>query len=168
MAVFVTSDHHFGHANIIRYCDRPFSSVEEMDMSMALAWNRVVSPGDLVYHLGDFALGPAGSLASYRSLLHGEVVLLKGNHDTRKTELREVFGTYHTDLSIRYEDRTIEMCHFPENLVAKARKGAWCLHGHSHGRYDPGSLPMVDVSVDAWDFEPVPIEELARRLGSRR
>ena len=55
--IWVTSDTHFNHANIIKYCNRPFSSVEEMNETIIANWNKVVSQGDTVYHLGDFALG---------------------------------------------------------------------------------------------------------------
>ena len=54
--IFVTADHHFGHANIIEYTNRPFASVEEMDAALIAAWNERVTDYDLVYHLGDFTL----------------------------------------------------------------------------------------------------------------
>ncbi|WP_258934193.1 hypothetical protein [Nesterenkonia pannonica] len=52
MTTFFTSDHHFGHANIIRYCDRPFADVAEMDEAMIDRWNETVSPDDEVWVLG--------------------------------------------------------------------------------------------------------------------
>jgi calcineurin-like phosphoesterase family protein len=56
MAIFFTSDHHFGHENIIRYCNRPFTSVQQMNEIMILRWNGAVLPEDEVYYLGDFAM----------------------------------------------------------------------------------------------------------------
>ena len=54
--VFVTADHHWGHANILGYCDRPFDNVEEMDAEMVRRWNEVVGSDDEVFHLGDFTI----------------------------------------------------------------------------------------------------------------
>lgn len=56
MTLWFTADHHFGHANIIEYTNRPFDNVEQMDEALITAWNDVVEDGDLVYHLGDFTL----------------------------------------------------------------------------------------------------------------
>lgn len=57
MTTWLTSDTHFGHENIIRYCSRSYASLREMDYDMARRWNERVGPADLVYHLGDFAMG---------------------------------------------------------------------------------------------------------------
>lgn len=53
--VFFTSDLHFGHKNIIRFDNRPFFSVEEMDKTLIENWNRKVSADDTVYVLGDIS-----------------------------------------------------------------------------------------------------------------
>ena len=57
MSTWFSSDTDFGHANIIHYCDRPYTSFSEMDDALVANWNQVVRPNDIVYHLGDFALG---------------------------------------------------------------------------------------------------------------
>lgn len=73
---FFTSDTHFGHVNIIKYCNRPFGSVPEMNAAMIAGWNRHVGPDDTVYHLGDFALGPKVLWPEYRRQLNGRIVFI--------------------------------------------------------------------------------------------
>ncbi len=77
-----TADTHFGHANIIKYCNRPFGSSVEMNETMISNWNKVVQPGDIVYHLGDFCFGRKGyEFDIYFNRLNGLIVFIKGNHD---------------------------------------------------------------------------------------
>lgn len=79
--IWVTSDTHFNHANIIKYCNRPFSSVEEMNETIIANWNKVVSQGDTVYHLGDFALGDKSLIPDFIRRLNGHISFIMGNHD---------------------------------------------------------------------------------------
>ena len=78
---FFTAGTHFGHANILRYCDQPFASVEEMDAALIARWNRRVGPEDTVYHLGDVALGLKALWLEYRRQLNGRIEFILGNHD---------------------------------------------------------------------------------------
>ena len=78
---FFTADQHFGHENIIRFCNRPFGSAEEMDRELIRRHNEVVSPGDTVVHAGDFAFRNARPPQSYLEELNGEHVLVRGSHD---------------------------------------------------------------------------------------
>ena len=55
--IWVISDTHLNHANIIRYCARPYTSTEEMNKDLIKRWNSIVRPQDTVYHLGDFGMG---------------------------------------------------------------------------------------------------------------
>lgn len=81
MKYFVISDTHFGHTNIIKYCNRPFSSVEEMDKILIKNWNETVSNEDVVIHLGDVGLNSKEYIRSIISQLNGKKILIKGNHD---------------------------------------------------------------------------------------
>ena len=86
MRTFFTSDSHFGHDNIIRHCKRPckehpFQDGAQMDRALMDAWNSVVSPGDVVYHLGDFSLRPAETIQGLLKKLYGIKHLIVGNHD---------------------------------------------------------------------------------------
>lgn len=79
--IWFGSDHHFGHKNIITYCNRPFESVEEMDEILIQNHNELVKPGDFFYHLGDLALGKFEDSIQKAARLNGEKFLIPGNHD---------------------------------------------------------------------------------------
>lgn len=78
---FFTSDTHFGHANIIKLCNRPFKDVEEMNEKLIENWNKVVSEDGTVFHLGDFAFGGSGLWNSVIPRLNGQIYLIIGNHE---------------------------------------------------------------------------------------
>jgi len=79
--VFFTSDLHFGHNNIIAYCNRLFSSVGEMDNTLIADWNSVVASGDDIYVLGDFTMKPAQDARRCLSTLNGRKYFIRGNLD---------------------------------------------------------------------------------------
>src|SRR5687767_6005129 len=82
MNTFFTSDTHWGHKNIIKFCSRPYASVEEMDEAMITNWNDRVRPGDTVYHLGDFTFyRREDQQRRIIDSLNGNIKLILGNHD---------------------------------------------------------------------------------------
>jgi calcineurin-like phosphoesterase family protein len=175
MTNFWTSDTHYGHTNVIRYSNRPFSSKEEMDQALINNWNAKVKPGDNVYHLGDVAFCQEDRLARILGQLNGQKFLIYGNHDKqikRSRELQSFFvwcRDYH-ELSIDDADaergrQKIVMCHYPMISWNSAHHGSWMLHGHCHGnlRY-PFQGRIVDVGVDPQNYSPVSYEELKARM----
>ena len=81
MRVFITSDPHFNHTNIIQYCNRPFEDVNEMNETLIKNWNSVIKNDDLVIHLGDVGLGNKEKISQILSRLNGRKMLIMGNHD---------------------------------------------------------------------------------------
>ncbi len=81
--VFFTSDTHFNHANIIKFCNRPFKNVDEMNEALITNWNKVVSADDYVFHLGDFCLGGSAEWTKALDCLNGKIFLILGNHDLK-------------------------------------------------------------------------------------
>lgn len=178
MTVWFTSDPHFGHANVINHCRRPFPHVDEMNSQLIKRWNRWVQPNDQVYILGDFALCRAEQAAAFAHGLNGTKFLVAGNHD-RETRKKKVF----TDAFEWVKDyaeikvpipglvapQRIIMCHFPFLTWNSSHHASWNLHGHCHGNLkdDPHSL-RIDVGVDCWDFTPVSFDtiraSMARKL----
>ena len=87
--VFFTSDTHFNHANILKFCDRPFKNVEEMNETIIVNWNKVIGKDDTVFHLGDFCLGGSAEWTKILDRLNGKIHLIVGNHDLKN--LRQGF-----------------------------------------------------------------------------
>jgi calcineurin-like phosphoesterase family protein len=169
--VWFTSDTHFGHARVIEYSNRPFPSVEEMDEAMILNWNAMVRPGDRVYHLGDFSFHrPERSVAIARRLM-GQKYLVLGNHDKRLRNEPDFLShwIWARDLEgIAVADQRIVLCHYAMLTWNQSHRGAWMLHGHSHGSLprDSHSLRM-DVGVDPMGYQPVSFETVRDEMASR-
>jgi len=169
MKTFLTGDTHFGHANIIRYCSRPFTSVEEMNRKLIENWNAVVGPKDTVWHLGDFGMLSDREAADIFHALNGEKNLIIGNHDVDKrgrvvqSIARLPWKREPTHLAeIKHNGNIIVLSHYAGLTWNKAHYGSYQAFGHSHGGIH--SLPgSVDVGVDNQDFRPISVEEFVRQ-----
>jgi len=159
--IWFTADTHFGHENIIKYCDRPFEDVQEMDAELIRRWNVCVKPDDKVYHLGDFCWGDK---KKYLSRLNGQITVLKGSHD-------KDFSALHLDSMLTISPikdeygnpRSIVMCHYAMRSWHHSHYASWHLFGHHHGRLEPYGLSF-DVGVDCWNYYPVSLEEVAKKM----
>ena len=163
--VWFTADTHFGHANVIRYCQRPFGSVEEMDAELVARWNAVVRPDDDVWHLGDFCLGRRGVASSYLERLAGRKHLIWGNHDSPTTRADLGWASSQGMAEIGVNGRRVILLHYAMRVWPKAHHGSLHLYGHSHGCL-PGDGQSCDVGVDvpAWKFRPVSLTEIEAHL----
>lgn len=163
MTIWFTADNHFGHKNIIKYCNRPFKSAADMDQAMIANWNRVVHANDMVFHLGDVAFMEVGKAKHILQGLHGKIVLITGNHDKTRLETLPRWEAVHNYLETTIEGQRIVLSHYAMEDWNGAFHGSWMLHGHSHGRLDKGNN-RVDVGVDCWNYTPVSFEELKRGM----
>lgn len=166
--IWFTGDHHFGHANIIKFCNRPFASVEEMGAALIANWNKVVKPADTVFHLGDFTLGDQAMAHHYFTQLNGNIHILANpwHHDKRWINTYPGMYTKNGEIEIlpamvvaemKYGEghpHAITLCHYPLAEWDRKHYGAWCLHGHSHGKYR-GEGYIFDVGVDNTNFYPI-------------
>ncbi len=170
MTIFAFSDPHFGHANIIKYCNRPFSSVEEMNEQLIANWNGTVGRNDIVYCLGDMFFCEVEKARAIMHRLNGAKRIVLGNHDKiirREPTLQALFDRILPDL---YEEsingvRTV-MCHYPLLTWNKANHGAVMLHGHQHNKVainDPNRR-RYDVGVDANGYMPVKFQNIVAQL----
>jgi len=169
--IWFTSDTHFGHGNILRFCERPFKTIQEHDRALIEDWNARVGPLDPVYHLGDFAFGSQGYVKNILSRLNGQIHLLLGNHDkvVRKNpgiagmfastqEYLELRGVAHTSPS-----GLVVLSHYPFETWNKSHYGSYHFHGHCHGKV-PGKGRRRDVGVDVWGYRPVSLGEIVEVL----
>ena len=172
MAVFFTSDPHFGHANIIKYCNRPFATVEEMDRTIIDRWNERVGADDTLYCLGDWCMWRGSRTldevaASYRKQIHcRRIVMIWGNHDRRgrnNPRFKDLFDGVHDLLELEVEDRRMVLCHYAMRVWNKSHHGAYHLYGHSHGSLkDDPTARSFDCGVDAFNFYPVSMREVVQ------
>ncbi len=159
--VMFTADTHFGHANIIRFCDRPFEGAHHMNEALINNWNQVVDEDQTVFHLGDFAFKCGQTQTAVISQrLNGNIILIRGNHDKEST--LNLFEEVH-DLAevVIGKQQSIILCHYAMRTWPQSFRGAWQLHGHSHGTLP--ELPdrkTLDIGVDSWGYKPVSFAQI--------
>lgn len=165
--VFLISDLHLGHANIIRYCSRPFifPDCAEMDHVLIKNWNYTVGPGTRIYCLGDLRYGPDAKTArQYRQRLRGDIVFIRGNHDEPET------GTV-PFAEISRDGLSFFLVHDPADAPPGYR--GWVIHGHHHNN-DLRNFPFmnfadrrINVSAEVTGYKPVSLAEIVQLIHSR-
>jgi calcineurin-like phosphoesterase family protein len=185
--MFFTSDMHFGHRNIIEYCQRPFDSVDEMNEALIENWNKVVGPNDTVWVLGDVAMGKIAETLPLVSRLNGRKALVYGNHDRMfdpkkygrwKKEYQDVgFLEICKEAYIHVPglEQKVALNHFPytgdshdEDRYTDHRptdNGMWLLHGHVHDAWKRNGR-QINVGSDVWDYTPVHIDQIVELMES--
>jgi calcineurin-like phosphoesterase family protein len=177
--IWFTSDLHFGHRNVIKFCSRPFADEKEMEKALINNWNNEVGDDDIVFVLGDtFWFNESRTIKKILSQLKGKTIyMIPGNHDE--------FESYHRVVDPRIvlcqdivclwvtcgnkPKREIWLSHYPMMTWPHRENGAWQLFGHIHSNPDrtegvDQDLPLhsnqQDVGCDFWGYEPVDIREL--------
>ena len=189
--VWFTADLHLGHANIIKFCQRPFLSPEEMkraredargrwrvsdetvrrhDSALLEAINARVAADDTLWLLGDFCWGDLHEATAYRDRIQcRHVHLVWGNHDHRS--IRPLFGEALEQGMVRVEGQEIWLNHYPMRSWNKSFHGTWHLYGHVHGRLaaeDAATSSLTrDVGVDACAYRPLSFDDLSAYMGPR-
>lgn len=165
--LWLTADTHFFHTNIIRYCGRPFRTVEGMNEAMIQRWNHCVGDDDMIVHLGDFALGPAEQIKNVLARLKGRKGLILGNHDRHSVSKFENLGfkavAKEKDFQLPDGTRLILRHHPPTNEEQNARPHVIWLCGHVHEKWKVQGQ-AVNVGVDQWDFRPVSVVQVLDAL----
>ena len=159
--VMFTADTHFGHANILRFCKRPYRDAHHMTEALIENWNSVVDEDQTVFHLGDFAFKNSQThTAVICQRLNGQIILIRGNHD--KESSLNLFDEVHDLAEVTVAKRHMVLCHYAMRVWPRSHHGSWHLHGHSHGSL-PGreGYMELDIGVDSWDYTPVRFDQIA-------
>jgi calcineurin-like phosphoesterase family protein len=177
-----TADWHLNHSRIIELCERPFSSVEEMNEAIIANHNTLVAPGDDVFVLGDVALGSIDQMARLVQRMNGRKFLVPGNHDRcwrGNKRIRGIDTQRYIDAGFQilsgvvvWSETGWVLCHFPskgdshtEDRFLEYRPSVseddWLIHGHVHEKWQVNGR-QINVGVDVWDFKPVSAMEIAQ------
>lgn len=165
---FFSADEHYGHKNIIKFCNRPFDSVKEMDEELIKRFNSVVGKKDTTIHAGDFTFYKLQKAAEIYARLNGFHVFLNGSHDYW---LKNVKGTdqiwqkncFSETLKKKFH---ITVCHYCMRTWPRSHYNSWHLYGHTHGTL-PGIGKSFDVGVDCHDFYPVSLDQVVEIMSTK-
>lgn len=160
--LYFTSDWHVGHENIIKFCNRPFSTLDEMHETFIDNYNSIVTDRDEVWFLGDLVLRPTNEQLKLYGVLKGHKHVIWGNHDKKyRTLLEPYFESAQDYKELKYDKKRLILMHFPIHSWNGRNKGSIHLHGHTHGTlpFNP-DLRRLDVGVDVHEFKPISFEEI--------
>lgn len=182
MQSWFTSDTHFFHKNIIKYCNRPFQDVNEMNTTLINNWNSNVNKNDSVYIIGDvFFCKMENVINILNQLNYAKLYIITGNHDAvvknnsdllLGSALRTPVTFIGDQLTTTLNNRTIFMNHFSHRVWDKSHHGVIHLFGHSHGSLPPLGK-SVDVGVDStWitgkaEYRPFSLHEILSYMEKR-
>lgn len=171
MKYWFSADLHLGHANIIKYCGRPFKSLKEMNETLIKNWNERVKPEDIIFFVGDFCFrnSPGGKKGEgtitkakeYENKLNGKFIYIKGNHD-RNNSCKTIIER----LVIKYGGKRVNLVHDPEHADINYEIN-FCGHVHQHWKFRRirkgyGFTDIINVGVDVNNFQPKTFEELMK------
>lgn len=174
---FYIADTHFGHRNIIRYDNRPFFTVKEMDDTLIDRWNEVVGDKDTVYILGDFSWYQEGETLKILDCLSGRKVLIKGNHDKISHQVAKQFVKVCDYLEITDDNTRVVMSHYPMPFWNGQFRDSVHLYGHVHNSHQwnfcrswrrelqqiqdiPMRMYNVGCMMEYMDYMPRTLEEI--------
>lgn len=166
--VFICSDTHFNHGNIIKYCNRPYSSVDEMNADMIKRWNSVVGSDDIVIHLGDFCFGNKEKIKNIFSQLNGKIDLVMGNHDSLKIKDYYEIGFHKVyDRPILFDNFFI-LSHEPIQWIKDGDVYA-NIYGHVHDMemYKDYTKNTFCACVERIGYAPIKFDEIKSILNEQ-
>ena len=154
---FFISDTHFGHKNIIRFCERPYRTVSEMNEGMISNWNKTVTDADRVFVVGDVFIMDPVEASHIIKRLNGYKILIAGNHDrSQKTMLDCGFDEYHRKYEYEIDGiGTGLLLHYPmPDILIESMGYKFLVHGHIHDKPHRYGL-KINVAADLLNFTPM-------------
>lgn len=167
--LYLTADLHYFHSNILTYCSRPYSTVEEMNDALITNWKTKISPGDNVRILGDVGFCGLDKLREIRIKLNGNIVTIKGNHDKTNKLISAGFYPVLLEEFIEYKDKIFRLTHHPPNQNNRSKRFYHLhLHGQSHSTSETRfnkETKSFDVGVDGNNYFPISLDEIIEITG---
>ena len=176
--IFFTADLHFGHKNVIKFDNRPFESIEEMNETIIENWNNKVPKDGIVFFLGDLSFISLKQTEALFSRLNGTIHIINGNHDSWKVISKLGIASIQNMLELKVLDsdvtndrfngyQPITLCHYPIMVWDKHHAGAWHLHGHCHHNLSNTETGLtyylrkvIDVGTNGHNFTPLSYQEV--------
>lgn len=157
---FFTADEHYGHKNIIKYCDRPFKSVHEMNEEIIHRHNSKVQKNDIVVHAGDFSLLSEKDTYVILRRLNGNHVFLQGDHDKwLKNSVTQIWTK-------KIDGIQLVVCHYCMRTWPLSHYNSWQLFAHNHGTLEPIGKQW-DIGVDNNNFYPLSFDDIKNIMKDR-
>lgn len=162
--VFMIGDTHFCHSNIIKYCDRPFGSTEEMNEKLIENWNKVVGKQDRVFMMGDFALCGKEKIIEIGKRLKGKKILILGNHEgaSLKTYYEAGFEMI-SKYPILFNEFFI-LSHEPQYVQENGVYANIFAHVHTNPMYKSVSSRSFCVSAERINYTPISFEIIKKQM----
>lgn len=174
MTIWVTSDTHFSHKNIIEYCNRPFKDTYHMNETLVKNWNECVKPDDTIIHVGDVCMNSLETIDEYmpRLCMGKYSILCAGNHDQGKRHklLEKYFDeVYDKPFTVYYHNaKAFLIVHNPEDVRdIELLDCEYLLYGHVHDNAPTGydkETCSFHVGVDTNNYRPVDLDEICRQI----
>lgn len=179
--VFFTSDLHFRHGNIIKYCNRPFETVQEQTEKLIENWNKIVPDTAIVFILGDFAFASKNQQRTILQKLTGKKYLVLGNHDQNipEEEFEGIYDLVEVSIKVGENWETFILSHRPLLCWEGSERGTYMLSGHIHSSNirkedcQNGDIELWetmagrlcwDVGVDNNDYKPISVTEVLEKI----
>lgn len=166
--IWVLSDCHFDHKNIIRYCHRPFITVEQMNDTLKMNWNNTVKDGDIVYYLGDLAYGRnARPNEWWLKQLKGNICFIRGSHDIGISRVHDREIRIADKMVVEVDGNFIMMVHNP---LLEHEWDGWIVHGHVHNKqpYVDVKRKRINVSVEVVGYRPLRLFDIVEAIRESR
>jgi len=165
---FFTSDEHYLHNNIIKYCNRPYKNKYDMTDAIISNHNEVVKSNDIVYHGGDFGFGSPKKLKEIIDKLNGRHIFIHGSHDKDLTKLakKDQIDYRGRRVEIIIKNKFIVIDHYCLRVWPRSHYNSWHLFGHSHGTLEPVGKSW-DIGVDNNNFYPLSFDQIVTIMEKR-
>lgn len=166
--LYFWSDIHFGHNNIIKYSNRPFSSKEEMNQVMIENYKKTITDNDVVVWGGDIGFMTPPQINALVKPLPGKKILIIGNHDfhRKSTNLYEFdcFDEIHTCLPLSYDNIEFLITHYP---LVNVPQNCYNIHGHIHTELINDGKHL-NMCVEHTNYAPKSLENFVRDINAAK